>query len=117
MPPSLVSFNLEMPILPLSTVSSLSQIISVFHQQLFQSHAPLPTINTATTLLPYCSNNPPIPEHARNVLSDICQGIPELAQAATTTDGQRGLRMWLTDPSPAVADDVIGFWELEYIAE
>lgn len=114
---SLLSSNIEMPILPLSTVSSLIQTISAFHRQLFQSHTYLSTINPATALLPYCTNNPPIPEHARNVLSDICHGIPDLAQAATTTEGRRGLKSWLTEPSPAVAEDIIGFWEQEYVAE
>jgi hypothetical protein len=106
-----------MPILPLFATSSLLQTISTFHRQLFQSHTPLPALNPATALLPYCSNNPPMPEHARNVLSDICQNIPQLSQAATTRDGKVALRRYLTDPSAAVAEDVIGFWEQEYIAE
>lgn len=114
---SLLSSDLEMPVIPLPTVSSLTQTVFAFHRQLFQPHTPLSQINPATALLPFCSNNPPIPEHARNVLSDICHSIPELAQAATTPDGQKGLKSWLTEPSPAVAEDVIGFWEQEYIAE
>jgi hypothetical protein len=77
----------------------------------------MPTMNPATALLPYCSNNPPIPEHARNLLSDICHSIPELSQAAMTSDGRKSLKEWLTEPSLAIVEDIIGFWEQEYIAE
>ena len=74
-------------------------------------------INPETALLPYCSNNPPIPEHARNVVSDLYHSIPELSQAATTPAGRQALMEYLTDPSLTVAEDVVGFWEQEYIAE
>jgi len=50
-------------------------------------------------------------------LSDICHSIPELSQAATTNDGRDALRRYLTEPSSAVAEDVIGFWEQEMIVE
>jgi hypothetical protein len=114
---SLLSSGIEMHIIPLCSISSLSQTLSTFHQQLFRSHHPTPTANSVNALLPYCSNTPPISEHARNVLSDICSSVPELAQASTTLDGQKWLKSWLTEQSSVTADDVIGFWEQEYIAE
>ena len=61
-------------------------------------------------LLPYCSVNAPIPEHDRNVLSEIYHSIAELAQAATTQEGQEALKKWLDGP---LAENVIQFWEEE----
>ncbi|KAG0650940.1 hypothetical protein D0Z07_2560 [Hyphodiscus hymeniophilus] len=109
--------GIEMPIIPLSSASSLSETISAFRRQLSQSHAPIPLGHPATVLLPYCSNNSPIAEHARNLLSDLCHSIQELSQLATTVAGKRELTKWLTEGSPTVADKIIGFWEQEYIAD
>jgi hypothetical protein len=108
-----------MPIIPLSSVSTLRATLSSFQRQLSQTRSAgrPPQINPTTALLPFCSVNGPIPEHARNVLSDICHSIPELAQAATTRDGQDALRQWLTEPSPDVAGNIIEFWEQEYFFE
>jgi len=50
------------------------------------------------------------------MLTDICHSIPELAQAASTQDGQEVLRQWIPEPSKA-ANDIIGFWEQEYIVD
>jgi hypothetical protein len=72
-------------------------------------------LNSVTALLPYCSTNPPIPEHLRNILSDVCHGIPGLAQAATTKEGQQGLRQWL--PETGEADEIMGFWEQEFVVD
>jgi hypothetical protein len=108
-----------MPIIPVSSVSSLQEAISSFQRHLVQSRlaARLPQIKPSTALLPYCSVNGRIPEHARNVLSNKCNSIPELAQAATTRDGQDGLKQWLAEPSPALAGNIIEFWTQEYIVE
>lgn len=106
----------EMPIIPLFSVSALQQSVSSFQRQLVQSRiATRPPINPSTALLPYCSVSGLIPEHTRNVLSDICHSIPEIAQAATTQDGQDILRQWLSEPSPTVVENIIEFWKQEYI--
>jgi hypothetical protein len=114
---SLIS-SFETPIIPISSVSGLKESVSSFQRQLVQARNTrrLPG-NAATELLPYCSVGGLIPEHARNVLSDICQSIPELAEAATTQEGQAVLRQWLAEPSPAVVENIIEFWKQEYIAE
>jgi hypothetical protein len=107
-----------MPVIPIPSVSALQQSVSSFQRQLVETRfAVRPRVNPSTTLLPYCSVNGLIPEHARNVLSDICHSIPELAQAATTRAGQEVLRQWLSEPSPAVAEHIIEFWKQEYIVE
>lgn len=105
-----------MPIIPLASASSLPTAVSSFQRQLAHSQlAARPRIDPSTAVLPYCSVNGLIPEHSRNVLSDICHSIPELAQAATTGDGQDRLRQWLTEPSQA--EQIMEFWKQEYIVQ
>jgi hypothetical protein len=50
-------------------------------------------------------------------VSDVYPSIPYLAQAATTQDGQKHIRRWLSGTAPGVAEDIIGFWEQEFIAD
>jgi hypothetical protein len=107
--------NFEMQILPLFGIDLLLPTLFAFQREMVQTReatvsAPKPKAITA--LLPYCSTNPPIPEHLRNILSDVCPGISGLAQAATTEDGQQILRHWL--PETGEAEDIIGFWEQEF---
>jgi hypothetical protein len=99
-------------------VGSIQKTLFTFQQQLVHTKravASAQRINPVTTLLPYCSTNPPIPEHVRNILSDVCKSIPDIAQAATTQDGQWRLRQWL--PDTGVAEDIIGFWEQEFMID
>jgi len=110
--------NFDMPILPLFELDMLQKTLCAFQQQLVntrQATPSAPQINPLAGLLPYCSTNLPMPEHARNILSDVCQSIPLLAQAATTNDGQQLLRQWL--PSTGEAEDIIGFWEQEFVVD
>ena len=110
--------NFEIQIFPLFGVELLLKTLLDFQQQLVRSRGALDQaqkLKSVTALLPYCSTNPPIPEHPRNVLSDICQSIPGLAQAATTQEGQEGLRRWL--PETGEAEDIIGFWEQEFVVD
>ena len=110
--------NFEMQVLPLSGVDMLLKTLIGFQQQLVYTREAVDLaakFNPATALLPYCSTNPPIPEHLRNILSDVCHSIPGLAQAATTQDGQEGLRHWL--PETGEAEDIIGFWEQEFVVD
>jgi hypothetical protein len=104
--------------LPLHSVAYLQTALLSFQRQIVQSlGAPQqPRIDPRESLLPFCSVIGPIPEHARNVLSDICHSIPEVARAASTPEGQDGLRQWVTDPPQAVGD-IIGFWQEEYIVD
>ena len=107
-----------MQCLPLFRVDILLKTLLAFQQQLVrtrQATHPALKLNPVTALLPYCSTNPPIPEHLRNILSDVCRSIPNLAQAATTQDGQQGLRQWL--PETGEAEDIIGFWEQEFVVD
>lgn len=112
---SLIS-KFDIPIVPLFKVSSLLNTLFAFQRQLKKPTTTALRINPATSLLPYCSNNPPIPEHARNVLSDLCNSIPMLSSAATTQDGQQGLEQYLSD-QPGVIEDVVGFWQQEYMVD
>lgn len=50
-------------------------------------------------------------------MSDIYHSIPEIAQAATTRDGQDILRQWLSEPSTGVVENILEFWKQEYIVE
>ncbi|PMD24925.1 hypothetical protein NA56DRAFT_668815 [Hyaloscypha hepaticicola] len=107
--------NFEMQILPLFRVDQLLPTLFGFQRELVNAReatvsAPKP--KAVNALLPYCSTNPPIPEHLRNILSDVCPGISGLAHAATTEDGQQMLRHWL--PETGEAEDIIGFWEQEF---
>lgn len=112
--------NFDIPVMPLTTLTNLQSTLSSFQRQLFNSRAAeasIPQSNPVVALLPYCSNNP-LPEHARNVLSDLVHSIPDLAQAATTRDGQAALRQWFSsDSMPQVAEDVIAFWEQEFVVD
>jgi hypothetical protein len=74
-----------------------------------------PTINPLT-VLPFCTALAPLPEHTKNVLSDICPSIGDLARAATSKEGQEAIRHWLSGPTTQ-AEEVIGFWLNEYIAD
>ncbi|TAQ86048.1 hypothetical protein B7494_g5628 [Chlorociboria aeruginascens] len=117
--PNSVLSAFDMPIIPLSSISSLPAILFAFQRQLVataSATAP-PSIPAIRSLLPFCSVNGPLPQHASNVLSDICNSIPELAHAATTKDGQDALRKWVTEPTPGVTDDIIEFWVQEYVVE
>jgi hypothetical protein len=114
--------NFEVPIIPLYSVSGLRETLFAFQRQLIQSWRATAsaTNNPVTTLLPYCSVNTPIPEHARNVLSDIFHGISELTQAATTEDGKAFIKSYLDDASQGaegVAEGIIEFWGQEYIID
>jgi hypothetical protein len=110
----LLSSSFELPILPISTASSLQPTLYAFHHQLLKSRS-VPVPVDPATILPYCTPCAPLPEHATNVLSDICPSLGDLARAATTKDGQETIRHWLSEPTQA--EEVIGFWLNEYIAD
>ncbi|KAG9247517.1 hypothetical protein BJ878DRAFT_539227 [Calycina marina] len=108
--------NFEMPIIPLFTATSLQSTILKFQRQfvLSQSSAEaIPSVNPSIALLFHCTVNGTLPEHTRNVLSDIVHSIPELSQAATSRDGQECLRGYLKGH----AEETIEFWGHEYIID
>jgi len=109
-----------MPVVPLFSLPALQDTLVALQRNLFKTRSArsAPLTNSFDSLLPYCSTNPPIPEHSRNVLSDLCHSLAELAQAATTQDGRQGLRQ-LSDASspPEVIDSILGFWEEEFLVE
>lgn len=42
--------------------------------------------------------------------------MPELAQAASTKDGQEGLGKWFAD-NPDLMGVMVGFWEQEFVLD
>ncbi len=104
--------------MPLSTLSSLEQTLANFQRQVVNTRtkAARPRVNPLVDLLPYCTSNPPIPEHQWNILSEICHNLPSLAEAATTPDGQKAIRNSLSE-TPKVAEDILGFWREEFIVD
>lgn len=108
----------EIPVIPLHSVSSLQSTLLNFQKQIIQTQRTTspPKIDPLRTLLPFCSVNGLIPEHARNILGDICHSMPELAQAASTKDGQEGLGKWFAD-NPDLMGVMVGFWEQEFVLD
>lgn len=98
------------PIIPLYDIESLPSTLTTIelHIQPFSPPASSPVL----TLLPYCSNAPPLPERAVHVLSDTFRNMAHLAETATTYEGQMGLRDVLSECG-AAAEHIIQFWEEE----
>ncbi|KAK2628051.1 hypothetical protein QTJ16_002697 [Diplocarpon rosae] len=110
-----------MPIIPLASLASLQTSLAAFQKQLVkkrrsQTSAEM-ALSPVTSLLPYATNNPPLPEHARNVLSDICRNISDIARVATTREGQQLLREYLEDKHPGAVRDIIDFWVQEIFVD
>jgi len=112
-----------MPIIPLHNISSLLPTLLGFQKQVHAARSNRMPANPLTTLLPYCSSNPPLPERVLNVLSEVCSSIPHLSQIATSRDGQQYLRDLLPEsvvpghlPTQTV-EDIIEFWQQETFME
>ncbi len=106
--------SLEMPILPITTITALQETIVAFQRRLAETLlSPSPRIDASTTLLPYCTTRPPLSGHTHDVLLQTYHSIAELAEAATTGDGQEGLRRLVG----AAAETAIEFWRAEYLVE
>ncbi|KAH8815217.1 hypothetical protein F5884DRAFT_169324 [Xylogone sp. PMI_703] len=109
--------GLEIPIIPLSAVSSLETTVLALERSI-NSEQPEKSqvlLRSSVTLLPFCCLQPPMPEHARNILSDLLDDIPALARATTTADGREELARWLNGAWEGLVDDIAHFWEREYI--
>lgn len=109
--------HFDMPILPFTSIGCLPATVTAFCKELHDRAARHPQSafrrgpGSAQLLLPYCSVNPPLPEGQVHILSDITDGVRDLASKASTTDGQRVLREWLDERD---AEDVISFWLHEH---
>lgn len=108
--------DLEIPVFLLFNVESLEVTMKAFQKQLGNSLRSSQRSTSAVTLLPFCSTNPPIPNHARNLLSDISPNIPGLLALVTTREGIEKLTDVLSS-FPGLAQDIIRFWHSEYVAE
>ncbi|TVY57111.1 hypothetical protein LCER1_G000796 [Lachnellula cervina] len=109
----------DMPTIPLFSIRSLPDTLFKFQRQLVATREEIhiPRARPAITLLPYCTLKPPMSEHPKNLLSDICHTVGELAGIATTRDGQTYIRSLVSEPGSTVADDIIDFWEQEFVVE
>ncbi|RAL62505.1 hypothetical protein DID88_005070 [Monilinia fructigena] len=106
----------KIPILPLASASQLLTALQSFQRQL----CIVPSsrkVDAQYELLPFSNVGNAMTQHTRNILSDICHSIPELAGIATTSDGQGQLREWLSEPNPNSAQNIIDFWKREYLLE
>lgn len=105
----------KMPILPLTSVSQLLTTLQSFQRQL----CVVPSsrkVDAQYELLPFSNVGDAMTEHTRNILSDICHSIPELAGIATTSDGQEQLRDWLSEPNPNSAQNIIDFVRISLVS-
>lgn len=110
----MLNLRLDISIIPLNSLRALSTAIFVCQRQMLQAKpivAPVPPL----TILPHCSARTQLQEHTKNVLSDIFHGFSDLAEAATTANGQDVIREYV--PDKGQANDAIGFWLTEYVVE
>ncbi|RKF58619.1 hypothetical protein OnM2_066043 [Erysiphe neolycopersici] len=108
--------DLEIPVFLLFSVESLEVSMNVIQEQLGHTIRPSERSISAVTLLPYCSIHPPIPNHARNLLTDMCSNISGLLAFVTTREGIEKLTDVLSS-FPGLAQNIISFWHGEYIVE
>ncbi|KAI1779903.1 hypothetical protein F4818DRAFT_157969 [Hypoxylon cercidicola] len=89
----------EMPVIPVNSVQAVPTNLMAFHRQISTGSGSPKTANPAQSLLPYCSDRPPLPEHAVNVLTDITSNIRDLLDTASTPAGQIKMAEFLGDSS------------------
>ncbi|CAD6448371.1 e50133c3-986b-4e7e-a85f-f0d8ec2ac5cf [Sclerotinia trifoliorum] len=106
----------KIPILPLTSISQFLEVVQTFQRQLCIV-PPFKRVDAQYALLPFSNVGNAMTEHTRNILSDICRSIPELACTAATAAGQEQLREWLSEPGAESAEDVIDFWKREYLRD
>ncbi|CAD6504082.1 BgTH12-05819 [Blumeria graminis f. sp. triticale] len=109
-------YNVDIPILPLFDVKSLQSTLSSFLQHIEHPLKPIKGDTSAITLLPYCSTNPPMQEHARNIISDICANIHEFGILMSTDQRHQILGNLLSD-YPRTLQEIIDFWQEENFTE
>ncbi|OTA92151.1 hypothetical protein M434DRAFT_32149 [Hypoxylon sp. CO27-5] len=103
----------EMPIILVNSVSDVPASLMAFHRQISTSNRSRRMENPARTLLPYCSDRPPLPEHAVNVLTDITTGMRDLLDTISTPAGQTRILEYLGND----LESAVSFWAKEYLVE
>lgn len=104
-----------MPIIPLHDVDALSTTLLTFHRHSSLARPSSGAPNPVTTLLPYCTTSQAaLPERSVWALTDLVKSIPDLAQAATTQEGQAVIRDVMSDNNHD-AERVIEFWQHEVL--
>ncbi|KAI1134565.1 hypothetical protein F5Y05DRAFT_209307 [Hypoxylon sp. FL0543] len=103
----------EMPVIPVNAISEVPTNLMAFHRQVSTSDRSRRMDNPAQTLLPYCSDRPPLSEHAVNILTDITSGMRDLSEAISTAVGQKRILEYMGSES----ESVISFWAKEYLVE
>lgn len=88
-----------MPIIPVDSVQAMPTNLMAFHRQISTSSGHRKMGNPARILLPYCSDRPPLSEHAVNILTDITPNIRGLLDTASTPAGQMKMAEFLGDDS------------------
>lgn len=109
----------ELPVVPLQKIEDLATTLLRFHRSFLQADAttrqrPAQSLAWAAvhTLLPYCALAPPLGEHTINVLSDVTQGLANLANKANSEAGRAEILEYLGQEE---AERVIMFWLQEYL--
>jgi hypothetical protein len=101
------------PIIPITKLDELPARLEAFHSKLCAAPKPSPPSSVgfaAQALLPYCSVNPPLPQHPTHILSDINSSFSDLLDKVSTAQGREIMHDYAGD----VADRVIQFWTTEF---
>ncbi|KAB5580425.1 hypothetical protein GE09DRAFT_436503 [Coniochaeta sp. 2T2.1] len=105
--------QITMPILPLASLDDLPMRLEYFYTKALVPKPAQPTrppgVEAQEKLLPYCSGNPPLPEHATHVLSDINTDFRDLVDKISSEQG----RAILHDYAEDVVERVVNFWTRE----
>ncbi|KAI1385061.1 uncharacterized protein F4822DRAFT_382082 [Hypoxylon trugodes] len=103
----------EMPIIPVSSIQAVQPNLMAFYHQISSGSRAPRTTNPAQSLLPYCSDRPPLSEHAVNVLTDITSSMGTLLDTVSTPAGQTEIATFLENDS----ESIVSFWAKEYLVE
>lgn len=102
-----------MPIVPINSPEAVPSTLMALHRQLSTSGGSRRVANPAQTLIPYCSDRPPLSEHAVNVLTDITSNIRDLLDMMSTPTGREKAIEFLGNDS----ENAMSFWTKEYLIE
>ncbi|KAI5866918.1 hypothetical protein GGS23DRAFT_593651 [Durotheca rogersii] len=105
--------ELEMPIIPVDSISAVPASLGAFCRQMSTSSGSREMANPVRSLLPYCSDKPPLSEHEVHVLTDITSDLRHLLDTVSTPAGQARMAEFLGGGS----ERAISFWEKEYLVE
>ncbi|KAI2614636.1 uncharacterized protein GGS25DRAFT_472525 [Hypoxylon fragiforme] len=105
--------NFVMPIVPINSPEAVPSTLMALHRQLSTSGGSRRVANPAQTLIPYCSDRPPLSEHAVNVLTDITSNIRDLLDMMSTPTGREKAIEFLGNDS----ENAMSFWTKEYLIE